>query len=111
MAVSRHDNLEFLTDIVPKTTTYKQFKQDKADKDAAAATTVSTSRPGSSNGINGEVPSNTIDQMLQQPHSPRTNGTTNGVQGQSHSPMADRTLPNGRPDPIRDLAGDTPMTD
>ncbi|RHZ59758.1 hypothetical protein CDV55_103155 [Aspergillus turcosus] len=37
-AVSRIDNLEFLADVIPKTTTYKQFKEKKAkeaSKDAA----------------------------------------------------------------------------
>jgi DNA-directed RNA polymerase I subunit RPA43 len=29
-AVSRVDNLEFLSDVIPKTTTYKQFKEKKA---------------------------------------------------------------------------------
>ncbi|KAB8200003.1 CBF/NF-Y family transcription factor [Aspergillus parasiticus] len=29
-AVSRIDNLEFLSDVIPKTTTYKQFKEKKA---------------------------------------------------------------------------------
>ncbi|KAJ5121307.1 Histone-like transcription factor [Penicillium bovifimosum] len=33
-AVSHTDNLEFLADVIPKTTTYKQFKEKKA-KDAA----------------------------------------------------------------------------
>ncbi|OOQ85471.1 CBF/NF-Y family transcription factor [Penicillium brasilianum] len=33
-AVSHIDNLEFLSDVIPKTTTYKQFKENKA-KDAA----------------------------------------------------------------------------
>ncbi|KAJ5939804.1 DNA polymerase epsilon subunit C [Penicillium verhagenii] len=34
-AVSHIDNLEFLSDVIPKTTTYKQFKEKKA-KEAAA---------------------------------------------------------------------------
>jgi DNA-directed RNA polymerase I subunit RPA43 len=32
--VSHTDNLEFLSDVIPKTTTYRQFKEKKA-KDAA----------------------------------------------------------------------------
>ncbi|CAG7981770.1 unnamed protein product [Penicillium salamii] len=36
-AVSHTDNLEFLSDVIPKTTTYKQFKEKKA-KDAADQT-------------------------------------------------------------------------
>ncbi|KAJ5325725.1 hypothetical protein MYU51_000627 [Penicillium brevicompactum] len=38
-AVSHTDNLEFLSDVIPKTTTYKQFKEKKA-KDAAEQTTM-----------------------------------------------------------------------
>ncbi|KAL4883255.1 histone-like transcription factor [Aspergillus karnatakaensis] len=33
-AVSRIDNLEFLTDVIPKTTTYKQFKEKRAKETA-----------------------------------------------------------------------------
>ncbi|KAK2806225.1 hypothetical protein FQN50_005950 [Emmonsiellopsis sp. PD_5] len=39
-AVSRIDNLEFLADVIPKTTTYKQFKEKKA-KEAANGTGIS----------------------------------------------------------------------
>ncbi|KAI9042766.1 histone-fold domain-containing protein [Aspergillus affinis] len=31
-AVSRIDNLEFLADVIPKTTTYKQFKEKRAEE-------------------------------------------------------------------------------
>jgi DNA-directed RNA polymerase I subunit RPA43 len=33
-AVSRIDNLEFLADVIPKTTTYKQFKEKRAKETA-----------------------------------------------------------------------------
>ncbi|KAL4807832.1 histone-fold-containing protein [Aspergillus unguis] len=33
-AVSRIDNLEFLADVIPKTTTYKQFKEKRAKESA-----------------------------------------------------------------------------
>ncbi|KAK4986178.1 hypothetical protein LTR50_005470 [Elasticomyces elasticus] len=36
-AVARVENLEFLTDVVPKTTTFKTFKEDQARKAAASA--------------------------------------------------------------------------
>ncbi|QIW99750.1 hypothetical protein AMS68_005268 [Peltaster fructicola] len=36
-AVARVENLEFLADVVPKTTTYKQFKQKQAKNPAPAA--------------------------------------------------------------------------
>ncbi|CAG8070329.1 unnamed protein product [Penicillium olsonii] len=38
-AVSHTDNLEFLSDVIPKTTTYKQFKEKKA-RDAADQVTM-----------------------------------------------------------------------
>lgn len=38
-AISRLDNLEFLTDVVPRTMTYKQFKDRKAAKGASAQST------------------------------------------------------------------------
>lgn len=36
-AVARVENLEFLSDVVPRTMTYKQFKQKQAAKPEAAA--------------------------------------------------------------------------
>ncbi|PGH05583.1 hypothetical protein AJ79_06750 [Helicocarpus griseus UAMH5409] len=36
-AVSRIDNLEFLSDVIPKTTTYKQFKEKRAKETANGA--------------------------------------------------------------------------
>jgi DNA-directed RNA polymerase I subunit RPA43 len=36
-AVSRIDNLEFLADVIPKTTTYKQFKEKRAKEAAREA--------------------------------------------------------------------------
>lgn len=36
-AVSRIDNLEFLADVIPKTTTYKQFKEKRAREAAREA--------------------------------------------------------------------------
>ena len=104
-AVSRYDNLEFLSETVPKTTTLKQLNEARAQREAAAA-----NRPSSSDGINGEANTRDIGQMFQQ-QPPQTNGISNGVNGHPpHSPMADRTVNHGHPDPIRDLAGDTPMT-
>ena len=106
-AVSRYDNLQFLDQMVPKTTTMKEFKEDLARKEAGAA---ATTRPSSSNGVNGEAGSKSIDQMIQQ-QAAQANGVPNGVNGHPpHSPMADRTVNHSHPDPIRDLAGDTDMT-
>ncbi|OKP12614.1 hypothetical protein PENSUB_1707 [Penicillium subrubescens] len=55
-AVSHIDNLEFLADVIPKTTTYKQFKEKKA-KDAAKHTEMEKGQR-TLNG-NGSAPSNT----------------------------------------------------
>jgi DNA-directed RNA polymerase I subunit RPA43 len=119
-AVSRIDNLEFLSDVVPKTKTYRQFKEEKAREDANAK-----ARPASSNGVdvNGEGAggNRSIQAMMQQP--PQTNGLSDGngememINGHGHghisvphSPMADRTVGHGHPDPVRDLASDVDMT-
>ncbi|KAJ5489157.1 DNA polymerase epsilon subunit C [Penicillium diatomitis] len=62
-AVSHIDNLEFLSDVIPKTTTYKKFKEKKA-KDAAKRSEMekgqrtlngSGSGPGKSNGASSSV--------------------------------------------------------
>lgn len=52
IAVSRIDNLEFLADVIPKTTTYKQFKENKAKE-------VAKSNPAKEKGqrtLNGNIP-------------------------------------------------------
>ncbi|OJD19362.1 hypothetical protein AJ78_00632 [Emergomyces pasteurianus Ep9510] len=43
-AVSRIDNLEFLADVIPKTTTYKQFKEKRAKETANGAGVSKTQR-------------------------------------------------------------------
>jgi hypothetical protein len=98
-AVARIDNLEFLSDVVPKTQTYKQYKAEKAREDAnkAAAGPANGDRPSSS--------SRNIQDMMKRPH---TNGTDHAVNGHAHSPIADRTVQHMHPDPIRDL--DTSMS-
>ena len=106
--------------MVPKTKTYRQFKEEKAREEAA----VSRSRPGTSDGVNGDGAGNkSIHHMMQQQSATTADGLANGddvaettmVNGHGHgtasvphSPMADRTLGHGHPDPIRDL--DTEMT-
>ncbi|KAL5342995.1 histone-fold-containing protein [Aspergillus crustosus] len=50
-AVSRIDNLEFLADVIPKTTTYKQFKEKRA-KETAKDTGVEKGQ----RTLNGAVP-------------------------------------------------------
>jgi DNA polymerase epsilon subunit 4 len=95
-AVSRIDNLEFLSDVVPRTQTYRQYKAEKAQEEAdKAAAGVNGDRPGSS--------SRNIADMMQQPAN-TVNGD-HGVNGGSHahSPITDRTIRHTHPDPIRDL--------
>ena len=93
-AVSRVDNLEFLSDVVPKTQTYRQYKATKAQEEASkAAAAVNGDRPGSS--------SRGIQDMMQQP---QVNGNSEHmVNGHAHSPITDRTVRHTHPDPIRDL--------
>ncbi|KAJ5757756.1 uncharacterized protein N7511_006450 [Penicillium nucicola] len=61
-AVSHTDNLEFLSDVIPKTTTYRQFKEKKA-KDAAGQSAMEKGQrtlngadaaPTSANGMDTE---------------------------------------------------------
>lgn len=58
-AVSRIDNLEFLSDVIPKTTTYRQFKEKRAREAAQEAAamekgqrTLNGSSAVTENGIN-----------------------------------------------------------
>ncbi|CAI7611272.1 unnamed protein product [Penicillium glandicola] len=55
-AVSHTDNLEFLSDVIPKTTTYKQFKEKKA-KDAANQGTMEKGQR-TLNGTGASAPAN-----------------------------------------------------
>ena len=52
-AVARVENLEFLTDVVPKTTTYRQFKQKQA-KDASTGAQEQEQSANSSALANGQ---------------------------------------------------------
>ncbi|KAJ5091952.1 hypothetical protein NUU61_006822 [Penicillium alfredii] len=52
-AVSHIDNLEFLADVIPKTTTYKQFKEKKAKEAAKSGDMEKGQRT-----LNGSVPGN-----------------------------------------------------
>ncbi|KAL1311804.1 hypothetical protein AAFC00_001884 [Neodothiora populina] len=62
-AVSRVDNLEFLTDVVPKTMTYKEYKAKKAKEEANGKTngqTKLTNGTKSTNGVNGLAHTSTL---------------------------------------------------
>ncbi|KKK16850.1 CBF/NF-Y family transcription factor [Aspergillus rambellii] len=55
-AVSRIDNLEFLADVIPKTTTYKQFKEKRAKETAKEAEVEKGQRT-----LNGAAPASAGD--------------------------------------------------
>jgi hypothetical protein len=95
-AVSRIDNLEFLSDVVPKTQTYRQYKAEKAQEEAEkAAAGANGERPGSS--------SRNIQEMMQLPHTNGKDEQLVNVHSHAHSPITDRTIRHTHPDPIRDL--------
>jgi DNA-directed RNA polymerase I subunit RPA43 len=118
-AVSRIDNLEFLADIVPKTKTYKQFKEEAAQREEAKKAAVTGSGPfGLQNGINGDAAphppqARTIDIMMAQQANDSDASNMNGVlhaptssptQPMHPSPMADRTLQlHSHPDQTEDV--------
>ena len=66
--VARYDNLEFLADVVPRTVTFRQYKDKKAAKEASKAmrplptgqTTLDGKHPGSSHITECNNSSNTI---------------------------------------------------
>jgi hypothetical protein len=82
-AISRVDNLEFLSDAVPKTKTYRQFREEKA-QEAATKT----------NGVNDEM--GPLEAMMK---NQAQNGTT--VDGVTNGSTHQRT--SSHPDPIRDI--------
>lgn len=72
-AVARIDNLEFLADVIPRTTTYRQFKEKRAKEAVngsaveAGQTTLDGKKPQPlENGVNGAAGST---------YTPETNGT------------------------------------
>jgi len=89
-AVSRIDNLEFLTDVVPKTKTYRQVKEEKA-KDEAASKAVPSERNGA-----GADSSRSINQMMQRQQ--QRHSAQNG-----ESVALDSTANHGRPERVDDI--------
>jgi len=93
-AVSRIDNLEFLSDTVPRTKTYRQYREEKAQEAAA--------RAGSANGVNGED-GVSIQTMMKNGYANGTNGVNgSGPEGASR-PQSSHSRTHSHPDPIRDL--------
>ncbi|WEW57735.1 hypothetical protein PRK78_003202 [Emydomyces testavorans] len=80
-AVSRIDNLEFLSDVIPKTTTYKQFKEKKAREAAKEAGRSKGQRTLSRKGMgaNGEPVTPREESMV--------NLDVNGSQSSPRPPM------------------------
>lgn len=95
-AVAKFDNLQFLSDTVPKTMTYKQYKENKASDNASKTATDQTKEDGTvTNGEEVVSRQKSIAHMMQ--GQVTTNGTTNGVlpprnHSMAHSPIVDRTF-------------------
>jgi DNA-directed RNA polymerase I subunit RPA43 len=95
-AVSRIDNLEFLADVIPKTTTYKQFKEKKARDEAEAAAAAHPGQTTLQNGVNGQMGVHSGEHSVERV---MTDGTITAANSNSRpttivngSPIADRTL-------------------
>nr|KMM65827.1 hypothetical protein CPAG_02170 [Coccidioides posadasii RMSCC 3488] len=80
-AVSRIDNLEFLSDIIPKTTTYKQFKEKRAREAAKESERPKGQRTLHRKGLaaNGESVMSREESMV--------NLDANGAQSSPRPPM------------------------
>lgn len=102
-AISRIDNLEFLSDTVPKTKTYRQFREEKAQEAAAKA---ASSGGVTTNGINGDSGAVSIETMMKNQQQNGVNGVNGSSNGGHGSPIAHRSAhqrTGSHPDPIRDI--------
>lgn len=117
--MARIDNLEFLSDVIPKTTTYKQFKAKKAREEAAAAA-AGPAAPGQTtlqNGFGSAV--STDDPEAPGVHHGLCDMESNGVPSTpkrplpvNGSPIADRTLhPSAHGHPSHGMHDDIEMMD
>lgn len=95
-AVARIDNLDFLADVIPKTTTYKQFKEKKARDDAAPASVpAALGQSTLPNGFGGGVPAGHIEEQPEGSSREESNGfslTPKPPLSVNGSPMAHRML-------------------
>lgn len=67
-AVSRIDNLEFLADVIPKTTTYKQYKEKKAKETQSKGPEVEKGQ----RTLNGRAPDSKVNGESTEQDRPRT---------------------------------------
>lgn len=107
-AIAKTDNLEFAVDVVPKTTTFKEFKkkQEESQRVSESVATTGSGAAGSSgkgkekvkDGVNGEG-SSTLEARLMaragESDKPLSNGTTNGNTGQAGPSGTQSTEKNG----------------
>lgn len=96
-AVARIDNLDFLADVIPKTTTYKQFKEKRAREQVAApaATSVAPGQTTLQNGFGGALSAEHLDLESEDSSRQESNGISATPRMRlpvNESPMADRTL-------------------
>jgi len=93
-AVSRIDNLEFLSDTVPRTKTYRQYREEKAREAEASANSTGP------NGIGGDGNSS-IYTMMKNGHQNGVNGV-NGTASEGR-PQSSHSRTHSHPDPVRDI--------
>lgn len=100
-AVARIDNLEFLSDTVPKTKTYRQFREEKAEE-AARAAAEAAGNSGTSIAIESgaSMYNGTMSDQLNGANGVNGHGTLSGPTI-GHRSTNQRT--HGHPDPIRDI--------
>ncbi|KAK5186062.1 hypothetical protein LTR44_002111 [Exophiala sp. CCFEE 6388] len=90
-------------DTVPKTKTYRQFREEKAQEAAAKA---SSSSAVTTNGMNGDSGTASIEAMMKNQQQNGVNGVNGSSNGGHGSPIAHRSAhqrTGSHPDPIRDI--------
>lgn len=98
-AVARIDNLEFLSDVVPKTTTYREFKKQKAARAARkqemlqdGQTTLDGAKPAPQSNVDMVDPEDgDPEQQLEQ-----TEGQVNGHESSASHSTSPQTNGSGR---------------
>ncbi|OJJ50808.1 hypothetical protein ASPZODRAFT_106685 [Penicilliopsis zonata CBS 506.65] len=87
-AVSRIDNLEFLSDVIPKTTTYKQFKEGKTKEAPRSGPSAAAAVEKGQRTLNGALAID--DDHTQSPN--RRPPTVTHASGSLSTLMVDRTV-------------------